>query len=373
METRSRSRPPLRRAASLALLLVSCDGAPRASDGSTLEGARQWEAVAGQATALDLPADALSVTLMAEGGPTDVLSFEIRQGERVLVEALSPESSINRLLRGRGLVVGAIPSSPAALPLASSLAVTAVALPPASAQPISVRAWVKRGLMGPEVPAVQELPLTLVLVGTDAPSGLDAALGELARIWRGAGIEVREPGRVRVEGPALVSVDPALGSDSPMVGSALRLSTNAAAGTLALVVVGDLALAGGDLGLWAITGSIPVPPQQGTPRSGVLVSAAFLRRDPTLGGQILAHEVGHALGLYHTTERPLEGGAPIHDQLEDTAACPASADRDGDGFLDASECSGHDAANLMFWATARGATRLTPAQGELARRSALVR
>ena len=49
------------------------------------------------------------------------------------------------------------------------------------------------------------------------------------------------------------------------------------------------------------------------------------------------------------------------------------ADRDGDGTLSAGECEGHDAANLMFWATPRGATRLTAGQAAMARRSALVR
>jgi hypothetical protein len=322
---------------------------------------------------VETPADALSVTLLATGSSSDLLSFEVLQGERMLVDALAPETSINRVLRGRGSVVGAIPSSTAALPFGAGVAVSAVKLPPASASPVQVQAWVKHGLQGAAVPAVQELPLTVVLVGTDAPPGLDQALQTMTGIWRRAGIEVLPSMQVRAEGPAGVEVDPTLGSDTPAVGEALLLSRQAAPGTLALVVVGNLTLPGSDLGLWALSGSIPVPPLQGTPRSGVLVSASFLRRDPGLGGQILAHEVGHALGLFHTTERPLINGMPIHDQLDDTAACTAAADADHDGFLDARECAGQDAGNLMFWATPRGATALTPGQGEVARRSALVR
>jgi len=371
MATRSKWKPPLPRAASLALLLLACDGAPPASEGSLLEGPRLWPEVSAPIT-VELPADALSVTLLAAAGSADVLSLGVRAGDRVLVEAASPEDSLNRLLRGRGLVVGMLPSSSAALPLAPSYTVTAVKLPPARTEPLTIYSWVKRGLTGAAVPAVQELPLTLVLA-VEAPAGLDAALGAMGAIWSRAGIQARTPARVRVEGPALVQVDPTLGSDSPMVAQALQLSSHAPAGTLALVVVGDLALPGSDLGLWALSGSIPVPPVQGTVRSGVLISAAFLRRDPGLAGQVLAHEVGHALGLYHTTERPLAGAAAIHDQLDDTAACPASADRNGDALLDGAECAGHDAANLMFWGTPRGATALTPEQGAMARRSPLVR
>lgn len=328
----------------------------------------------GEPITIDLPADTLSVTLLATGGAGDVLSLDIRAGERVLVAATSPEDSLNRLLRGRGLVVGALPSSTAALPLAATYTVMPVKLPPASAEPVTLSTWVKRGLTGPAVPAVQELPVSIVIAGTTGSEGLEAPVAELTRIWRRAGIEVVASFiHLGAREPVSVTVDPALGSDSPMVGQALGFSEHAPAGTLALVVMADLALPGSDLGLWALSGSIPVPPMQGTARSGVVVSAAFLRRDATLGGQILAHEVGHALGLYHTTERPLLGGAPIHDQLADTAACPASADRNGDGFLEAGECGGHDAGNLMFWGTPRGATVLTPEQGAMARRSPLVR
>jgi hypothetical protein len=135
------------------------------------------------------------------------------------------------------------------------------------------------------------------------------------------------------------------------------------------VIVDELSIAGD--GLFALAGSIPVPPVAGTPRSGVVVSAALIARDPLWAGQVIAHEVGHALGLFHTTERPAAGA--IHDQIDDTAACPAGADVDGDGALSAAECEAYDAANLMFWATPRGAARVTAGQAAMARRSPLVR
>jgi hypothetical protein len=340
----------------LLALALGC-GRP-GSSGSSLEGPDSWQAGA-EGHALIVPADALSVTLLARGPTGELLALGVRDDAgRVLVDPADPEGSPNRFLRGHGLSVGAIPAGTATLPLAGRYVISA----PAGA---TVSVWTKRG--GPGVPAVQELPLTLVLVGRAGSLGsqLDLALGELGRIWRGAGVEILEPVRVRVEGPAQVAVDPALGSDSPAVAAALSL---APAGALALVVVEDLNV-GGE-GLFALSGAIPVPPVP-TPHSGVLASAALIAHDPLWAGQVIAHEVGHALGLFHTTERP-SAGAAIHDLLDDTPACPAAADLDRDGALDARECDGADGGNLMFWATARGATQLTAGQAAMARRSALV-
>jgi hypothetical protein len=360
-------------AALLAVALLACDGERRASQGSLLAEPRMWpgglEMWASEST---LPPDALSVTLMATGPESALLSLGVRDpAGRVLVDAAAPEQSLNRLLRGHGLVIGAIPSASAALPLASNYAVTASG----AADGLTVSAWVKRGLRGPAVPEVQELPIAVLLVGPAASidrRALELALGLVGRIWRHAGIEVLEPQALAIEGPPAVEVDGALGSDSPAVGAVLRLSSRAPVGSLSLVVVGDLSIAGSSLGLWALAGSIPVPPVTGTPRSGVVVSGSLIARDPLWAGQVIAHELGHALGLYHTTERVLAGDA-VHDQIADTPACPASADGDGDGVLEAAECEGQDAGNLMFWATARGASTLTPGQAALARRSALVR
>jgi hypothetical protein len=160
-------------------------------------------------------------------------------------------------------------------------------------------------------------------------------------------------------------VDGALAGDSPDVGRALALSSRAPTGALALVIVGDLA----GLPIWALAGGIPVPPVQGSPRSGVVISAVLIERDPVWAGQVMAHEIGHALGLFHTTEAQLdEHGRPVADQLDDTAVC--STDANGDGLLQPTECA---AGNLMFWSASRGATALTSQQGAIARRSALTR
>lgn len=63
-----------------------------------------------------------------------------------------------------------------------------------------------------------------------------------------------------------------------------------------------------------------------------------------LGGTV-AHEVGHHLGLFHTTE----SDGFRYESLNDTPECPTTADTNADGLLSAQECSAFDGSNFMFW------------------------
>jgi hypothetical protein len=95
-----------------------------------------------------------------------------------------------------------------------------------------------------------------------------------------------------------------------------------------------------------VSGGIPGPTGlQGTPRSAVIVDVS----PPEMAGDIpfgvtMAHEMGHYLGLYHSSEMPF---ANIHDPLPDTAD--------------------NDAANLMFFEASNGGTTLTEDQGAVIR------
>ena len=68
--------------------------------------------------------------------------------------------------------------------------------------------------------------------------------------------------------------------------------------------------------------------------------------DAQLLGETAAHEMGHQLGLFHTTE----SGGTVFDIISDTAECPKSSrDNDSNGKMSAEECDCYGADNVMFW------------------------
>ena len=69
--------------------------------------------------------------------------------------------------------------------------------------------------------------------------------------------------------------------------------------------------------------------------------------NPQLLGETAAHEMGHQLGLFHTTE----SGGTVFDIISDTAECPKSLDKNSNSQIQmsAEECEGYGAENVMFW------------------------
>jgi hypothetical protein len=89
----------------------------------------------------------------------------------------------------------------------------------------------------------------------------------------------------------------------------------------------DEIMAGGPLGgfgvILGISGGIPGPAGvMGSGRSGVAVIVEPPAQAPTPIGLVFAHEVGHYLGLSHTSENAFAG--QTHDQLTDTPENDAS-------------------------------------------------
>jgi anti-anti-sigma regulatory factor len=108
-------------------------------------------------------------------------------------------------------------------------------------------------------------------------------------------------------------------------------------------------------GLYGIAAGIPGPVAvQGTAGSGVIViiGTHLLADRETLDtnelGGTIAHEIGHQLGLFHTTE----ADGLDFDILSDTPECPSSFDADRDGEVSAEECRERDGGHILFWTSA---------------------
>ncbi len=111
---------------------------------------------------------------------------------------------------------------------------------------------------------------------------------------------------------------------------------------------------------------------RGTLPSASIIRTSLLDDFPLATAQAAAHELGHALGLFHTTE----AFGDAYDPITDTPPCPLLCDTDGDGVLLSSECGRNDslafpcrgaADNLMFW-TAGGLRQLSAGQRRVLRR-----
>ncbi|MDP2317376.1 MAG: hypothetical protein Q8P41_31115 [Pseudomonadota bacterium] len=223
------------------------------------------------------------------------------------------------------------------------------------------------------VEANPTVDLHLVFVGVDgiAP-GLTAAEGEttltgvmdqVTAMWSGGGLSI---GTVTysdfdgdVDAYTVVDGDEELGSLFRTVNAAgdrsitfffVQEITDDAGATI-------LGLAGGPPGTAAVGA---------TSKSAVVVTTAAFAEDPGEVARIMAHEGGHFLGLFHTTEK--DGSES--DPLGDTPEC--SNDVDVNGILSSSECGGTGAENLMWWASSEDSTDMSADQGWVVSRSAAV-
>lgn len=108
-------------------------------------------------------------------------------------------------------------------------------------------------------------------------------------------------------------------------------------------------------GILGIAGGTPGPQLvQGSANSGVAINTfggitGLQGKNINTVATTMAHEVGHYLGLLHTTER--YGDA--FDPLADTPECDVNVwDTNNDGMVSSDECAALDGPNFMFWSTA---------------------
>jgi hypothetical protein len=202
-----------------------------------------------------------------------------------------------------------------------------------------------------------------------------AVMDELDRILTAAGLTL---GRIRYFGlpqadiEGLEVIDSSGAPDSEFA-RLLRLGEGRSGLSLDVFLVRSIRSGesgGVSLGL---SGGLPGPPGlHGTGHSGVAVAfdPAVVGEGHRTAAQILAHEIGHFLGLYHTTE----AAPPCAEGQEPTPSDPC-APFGGDDVLADTEYG--DGSNLMYFALGGedGHTynvELTKGQAFVMKRSALV-
>ena len=194
-------------------------------------------------------------------------------------------------------------------------------------------------------------------------------LSKMATIYSQIGITLGTLTYIDITGPDAATFTDVTESQLP---SLFQLSANPNALDNAVNIFLVHSISGASLGGFIIlgeSGGIPGTPVLGATSSGVAVTMADFPNGLGGIGQVLAHETGHWLGLFHTTE----ASGTAFDPLPDTPQCTrVPYDTDNDGIMQAQECVNLDATNLMFWLQAPfPQTLLTPDQGFVIARNAV--
>lgn len=220
----------------------------------------------------------------------------------------------------------------------------------AKPQPGTLQLRVDLVRRSPQLPRHGRVDLNLCLTGGHGITAeialqhtrIQQAISEVRATYAPAGIEIGEVRAFDVE-PASLTVIHDAAADGDL--TALMLTGAGLPMGINVFLVDDIIVAGelgGAAAVRGLTGSIPGPPLEvGGPRAGFVVSLRLQTGEPDLLGRVMAHELGHFLGLFHTTEQ-----SGLHDTLPDTAH--------------------GDANNLMFWAQSEsGEAELTPQQADV--------
>lgn len=342
--------------------------------------------VGGQLSAplvLDVPADTIGFAILADGAGDDlmVIGDMTDPGGRTVYDFQDPFGSEFRFFPSADQITQFVPSSPRATPRPGPY--TFRLIKEGGTRDIRVTALIKtaegepsNGTLDINFVFARVSGLTAAAASTDGD--FQRAVDEMRRILASRDIAIGQvsycalPGADADRFSVIDSVDGASSELSRM----FARSADAAAfgcqgeGAINFFLVDEIV--GGRAGyiILGIAGGIPGPATiNGTTHSGVAVTMAGFRRNPIQLAQTMAHEGGHYLGLFHTTEA--EGTA--FDPLPDTPECSNSRDRNADGVVDNGECASAGADHLMFWAAGDAAERVSADQKFILLRNPAIR
>lgn len=319
---------------------------------------------------VDVPEDALAfvVSVAVEAGPwgASLRRLVAPSGEVLFDGDASPSSgpyhpNLQASLMTRSPYAFLFPNAPD-LPLepgvyqaevtAGRLAEEGVRVTPAAQDlTVSVDVTLRRAADAPERGAI-DLVVWLATPELDAQAAradadLTDAFATMRDIYRRAGVDIAHVDFRDLDGADASTVN---GLDE-LAGLFARLHAGKA---LPLVLVSSIELGPGRTVLGRTSGIPGPPPREELSRTGgVAIALDAMVVGPVRFGAMLAHEVGHYLGLGHTTEQ--DGSA--HDPIADTPECPASratrSGADGTPILSAEDCLDRDGENLMFYTPPR--------------------
>jgi hypothetical protein len=199
----------------------------------------------------------------------------------------------------------------------------------------------------------------------EAPDSLESVLDSVATSWGAGGLSIGDVVYEDYDGDddAFATVD---GSEE--LGTLLRDVRSPGDRSLTIFVVQDITDDAGAHPAGVSGGTPGAAAVGGTSRSGIVVSAAGFADPggPEAFARAIAHSGANFLGLYDTTSKD---GSQV-DPLTDTPEC---SDSDGDDVLNADECAGKGAENLMWWSPTADSVQLSDDQAWVLARSVAVR
>ena len=207
-----------------------------------------------------------------------------------------------------------------------------------------------------------------VFIAADAKEGVSAANAasdpEIAAAMERIGVYYTAIAGIDVGSVSYYDIDAqyAVIDDAAELDAMFSLSSMAEGDGPAVFFVASLSGLG-EGGLAGYSGGIPGPPDiRGKPRCGV---AVVLHGTERLTADTTAHELGHYLGLFHTSEYYSEASGELHDTISDTAECVLRTPEDY------AACEAK--TNIMFPAISGSQDELSEGQGFVIRGNVVVK